>query len=149
MGIKIVSTNRKAHHEYFVLESLEAGIELKGTEIKSIRQGKVNLNDAYAQIKKGTCYLENCHISKYKEGNINNHDELRDRRLLLHKQEIRKWTMKLKLESVTLIPLKMYLKNGLCKVEIGLCKGKKLFDKRESLKQKDIEMREKKFLSNK
>ncbi len=147
MGIKIIASNRKAHHEYFVLESLEAGIELKGTEIKSIRQGKVNLNDSYAQIKRGECILCNCHISKYKEGNINNHDELRDRKLLLHKQEIRKWTMKLKLESVTLIPLKMYLSNGLCKVEIGLCKGKKLFDKRESLKQKDQEMRLKKLNS--
>ena len=147
MGIKIIATNRKAHHEYFVLESIEAGIELKGTEIKSIRQGKVNLNDSYAQIKRGECILENCHISKYKEGNINNHDELRDRKLLLHKQEIRKWAMKLKLEPLTLIPLKMYLSNGLCKVEIGLCKGKKLFDKRESLKQKDQEMRLKKLSS--
>ena len=147
MGIKIIATNRKAHFEYFVLDSIEAGIELKGTEIKSIRLGKVNINDAYAQIKKGTCYLVNAHISKYKEGNINNHDELRDRRLLLHKAEIRKWEMKLKLEPLTIIPLKLYLSNGLCKVELGLCKGKKLYDKRESLKQKDQEMRLKKIES--
>lgn len=140
MGIKIIATNRKAHHEYFILETLEAGIELTGTEIKSIRAQKVNINDSYCHIRKGECFLINAHISKYKEGNLNNHDELRDRKLLLHKIEIRKWYNKLKLESsLTLIPLKLYLNNGLCKVEVALCKGKKLYDKRESLKQKDIE----------
>ena len=145
MGIKIIATNRKAHHEYFILESLECGIELTGTEIKSVRAQKVNINDSYCRIKKGQCFLENAHISKYKEGNINNHDETRDRRLLLHKQEIRKWANKLKLESsLTLVPLKMYLNSGLCKVEVALCKGKKLYDKRESLKEEDINLKNKK-----
>ena len=143
--IKIVTNNKKASFEYFILDTLECGIELVGTEIKSIRAGKININDAYCKIKNGECYLENAHISKYKEGNINNHDELRDRKLLLHKVEIRKWANKLKLESsLTLIPLKIYFKTGLCKVEVGLCKGKKLYDKRESLKEKDLEMRAKK-----
>ena len=140
MGVKIIATNKKAHHEYFILEELEAGIELTGTEIKSIRLGKININDSYAQIKKGEIYLINCHISKYDKGNYNNHDELRDRRLLLHKKEIRKWYNKLKLEQrLTLVPLKVYLKDGLCKVSISLCKGKKLYDKREALKERDIE----------
>lgn len=137
MGIKILGVNRKAHHEYTIIESLEAGIELTGTEIKSIRSGKFNINDAYCQIKKGECFLINAHISKYKEGNLNNHDELRDRKLLLHKAEIRKWGMRLKLEErLTIIPLKFYLKEGLCKVEVALCQGKKLFDKREAEKER-------------
>lgn len=138
MGIKILGENRKARHEYFILESKEAGIELTGTEIKSLRKGKFNINDAYCQIKQGECFLINAHIAKYKEGNINNHDELRDRRLLLHKSEIRKWGMKLKLEErLTIVPLKLYLSNGLCKVEVALAKGKKLYDKRESEKVKE------------
>ena len=148
MGIKIIATNRKAHHEYFILETIECGIALTGTEIKSIRAQKVNINDSYCQIKRGECYLINANISKFKEGNINNHDEKRDRKLLLHKQEITKWYNRLRLESaLTLVPLKMYLTNGLCKVEVALCKGKKLYDKRESLKEKDLEMREKKSSS--
>ena len=138
MGIKILGENRKARHEYFILESKEAGIELTGTEIKSLRKGKFNINDAYCQIKQGECFLINAHIAKYKEGNINNHDELRDRRLLLHKSEIRKWGMKLKLEErLTIVPLKLYLSNGLCKVEVALAKGKKLYDKRETEKVKE------------
>lgn len=145
MGIKIICTNRKAHHDYFILESLEAGIELTGTEIKSIRASKININDAFCQIKKGECFLFNSHISKYKEGNINNHDEYRDRKLLLHKLEIRKWYNRLRLEEfLTLVPLKVYLKDGLCKVEIALCKGKKLYDKRQSEKEKDLMDRQKK-----
>ena len=138
MSIKILGENRKARHEYFILESKEAGIELTGTEIKSLRKGKFNINDAYCQIKQGECFLINAHIAKYKEGNINNHDELRDRRLLLHKSEIRKWGMKLKLEErLTIVPLKLYLSNGLCKVEVALAKGKKLYDKRETEKVKE------------
>jgi len=145
MNVKIVCTNRKAHHEYFVLESIECGIVLTGTEIKSIRAGKININDSYCRIKKNECYLENANISKYKEGNINNHDETRNRKLLLHKSEIRKWANKIKLESsLTLVPLKVYFNDGLCKVEIALCKGKKLFDKRESLKEHDQELKNKK-----
>lgn len=137
MGIKILGENRKARHEYFILESKEAGIELTGTEIKSIRKGKFNINDAYCQIKNGECFLINAHISKYEQGNLNNHIETRDRKLLLHKVEIRKWANRLKLEErLTLVPLKFYLSNGLCKVEVALCKGKKLFDKRDSEKEK-------------
>lgn len=138
MGIKILGENRKARHEYFILESLEAGIELTGTEIKSIRKGKFNINDSYCQIKHGECLLINAHISKYEQGNLNNHDELRDRKLLLHKAEIRKWGNRLKLEErLTLVPLKFYLSKGLCKVEVALCKGKKLFDKRDVEKEKE------------
>ena len=149
MGIKILGENRKARHEYFILESKEAGIELTGTEIKSLRKGKFNINDAYCQIKSGECFLINAHISKYKEGNINNHDELRDRRLLLHKSEIRKWGMKLKLEErLTIVPLKLYLSNGLCKVEVALAKGKKLYDKRESEKVKEENAKASKALNN-
>ena len=138
MGIKVLGENRKARHEYFILESLEAGIELTGTEIKSIRKGKFNINDSYCQIKHGECLLINAHISKYEQGNLNNHDELRDRKLLLHKAEIRKWGNRLKLEErLTLVPLKFYLSKGLCKVEVALCKGKKLYDKRDVEKEKE------------
>ena len=138
MGIKILGENRKARHEYFILESIEAGIELTGTEIKSIRKGKFNINDSYCQIKHGECLLINAHISKYEQGNLNNHDELRDRRLLLHKSEIRKWGNRLKLEErLTIVPLKFYLSQGLCKVEVALCKGKKLYDKRDAEKEKE------------
>lgn len=145
---KICATNRKARHEYFIIESLEAGIELTGTEIKSVRAGKVNINDAYCFIKGGECFLMNANISKYVQGNLNNHEEKRDRRLLLHKREIVKWYNRLKLESaLTIVPLKMYLKNGLCKVEIALAKGKKLYDKRESLKEADQELRSKKNMN--
>jgi len=148
MGIKIITNNKKAHHDYYILESIECGIELTGTEIKSIRAQKVNINDSFCQIKKGECYLVGAHISKYKEGNLNNHDEYRDRKLLLHKTEIRKWYNRLKLEqALTLVPLKMYLKDGLCKVEVALCKGKKLYDKREVQKEKDLETRNKKNLN--
>ena len=149
MGIKILGENRKARHEYFILESKEAGIELTGTEIKSLRKGKFNINDAYCQIKQGECFLINAHIAKYKEGNINNHDELRDRRLLLHKSEIRKWGMKLKLEErLTIVPLKLYLSNGLCKVEVALAKGKKLYDKRETEKVKEEKAKSTKALNS-
>lgn len=138
MGIKILGENRKARHEYFILESIEAGIELTGTEIKSIRKGKFNINDSYCQIKHGECLLINAHISKYEQGNLNNHDELRDRRLLMHKAEIRKWGNRLKLEErLTIVPLKFYLSQGLCKVEVALCKGKKLYDKRDAEKEKE------------
>ena len=138
MGIKILGENRKARHEYFILESIEAGIELTGTEIKSIRKGKFNINDSYCQIKHGECLLINAHISKYEQGNLNNHDELRDRRLLMHKFEIRKWGNRLKLEErLTIVPLKFYLSQGLCKVEVALCKGKKLYDKRDAEKEKE------------
>ena len=149
MGIKIINTNRKAYHEYFILETLESGIALTGTEIKSIRAGKVNINDSFCRIKAGECFMENAFIAKYKEGNIFNHEEKRNRKLLLKKAEIRKWGTRLKLESsLTIVPLKIYLKEGLCKVEVGLAKGKKLYDKRETEKEKDQDLRSSKALKN-
>ena len=134
---KNIIENRKARHEYIFLETLEAGIELKGTEVKSLRAGKGNLNDAFARIENGECWLYNLHISPYDFGNRNNHDELRERRLLLHKKEIAKLHAKLKEKGLTLIPKKLYFVGNLVKVELALAKGKKLFDKRESAAAKD------------
>ena len=131
--------NRKAGYDYEIEDSYEAGIVLTGTEIKSIRQGKVNIKDSYAIIRNNELYLLNTHISTYKEGNIFNHDEDRTRKLLLHKKEIIKILNKVKQEKYTIVPTKMYFSSGYVKVEIALAKGKKLFDKRESLKKKDIE----------
>ena len=130
--------NIQANHNYFVTDTIEAGIVLTGTEIKSIRNGKCNIKDSYAIIKNNEAYLLNAHISHYEKGNIFNHDELRTRKLLLHKKEIFKLNDKLILEGYTLIPLKIYFKDGRAKVLIGVCKGKKNYDKRESLKEKDI-----------
>lgn len=130
--------NRKARHDYFIEEEYECGIVLKGTEVKSIRQGNCNLNDSYGIIKSGEIFLLNMFVGIYKEGNIFNHEETRTRKLLMHKREILKINNKLKLEGYTLIPLKMYLKDNKVKVLLGLCKGKKNFDKREALKEKDI-----------
>ena len=134
---KNIIENRKARHEYIFLETLEAGIELKGTEVKSLRAGKGNLNDAFARIENGECWLYNLHISPYDFGNRNNHDELRERRLLLHKKEIAKLHAKLKEKGLTLIPTRLYFVGNLVKVELALAKGKKLFDKRESAAAKD------------
>lgn len=130
--------NRKARHDYFIEEEYECGIVLKGTEVKSIRQGNCNLGDSYGIIKNNEIFLLNMFVGIYKEGNIFNHEETRTRKLLMHKREILKLNNKLKLEGYTLIPLKMYLKDNKVKVLIGLCKGKKNFDKREALKEKDI-----------
>ena len=131
--------NRKARFDYFVEDEIEAGIVLTGTEIKSIRQGKVNLKDSYAIIRDGEIYLLNTHISSYDKGNRFNHDEDRTRKLLMHKREILKLNNKVILEGYTLIPLKIYFVRGRAKVLIGLCKGKKNYDKRESIKERDIE----------
>lgn len=139
--------NRKAKFNYFIIEEYEAGIELKGTEIKSIRKGSVSLDDSYARIKKGEMFLTNMYIAKYEEGNIFNHDERRERKLLLHKSEIRKLNKEIELNHYTLIPLKIYFKKGKAKVLIGLCKGKKLYDKRETIKKRDLE-RETKYKIN-
>lgn len=128
-----VISNRQAYHNYFVHETYECGVALTGTEVKSIRAGKVNLRDSFAKIEKGEVYLWNAHISPYEQGNIFNHDPVRTRKLLLHKQEIRKIEMKLKTKGYTLIPLKMYFKHGKVKVEIGTATGKKLYDKRQDL----------------
>ena len=131
--------NRQASFNYFVEETYEAGIVLTGTEIKSIRLGKCNIKDSYAIIKNNEVYLLNAHISHYKEGNIFNHDETRTRKLLLNKREILKLNNKLNIEGYTLVPLKIYFVRGRAKVLIGVCKGKKNYDKRESIKEKDLQ----------
>ena len=130
--------NRKARHDYFVKEEFECGIVLTGTEIKSIREGSCNIGDSYGHIRKGELFLLNMFICEYKEGNIFNHQETRTRKLLMHKNEILKLDNKVKLEGFTLIPLKVYFKNNKAKVLLGLCKGKKDYDKRESIKERDI-----------
>ena len=130
--------NRQASHNYFITDTIETGIVLTGTEIKSIRNGKCNIKDSYAIIKNNEVYLLNTHISPYEKGNIFNHDETRTRKLLLHKKEILKLNNKVTLGGYTLIPLKIYFKNGLAKVSLGVCKGKHTYDKKESLKEKDI-----------
>lgn len=136
--MKIISQNKKASHDYFLLDTYEAGIKLKGTEIKSIREGKTNINDAYVIVKDSKVYIVNMFISKYEKGNIFNHDERRQRELLLHKKEINKVAGKVTVEGLTLIPTKVYFVDALVKVEFAIAKGKKLYDKREDLKQKDM-----------
>lgn len=131
--------NRKAKFNYFVIDDIEVGLELKGTEIKSIRKGKASIEDAYARIKNGEVFIINMFIAKYEEGNIFNHDERRERKLLLHKSEINKLSKKLELDNYTLVPLKLYFRNSKAKILLGLCKGKKLYDKRETIKKRDIE----------
>ena len=131
-GVKEITANRKAFHEYFVLERYEAGIELAGTEVKSIRGGNVNLKDAFCTIKNGELFIRGMHISPYEHGNIFNKDPVRPRRLLMHKREILKLNARVMQDGVALIPLSLYFKDSRVKVELGLCKGKKLHDKRDS-----------------
>ena len=138
-GIKIIAQNKKAYHEYFVLEKLEAGIELFGTEVKSIRQGKVNLKESWAQIRKGEVWVEGMHISPYEQGNIFNRDPMRVKKLLLHKREIKQLYARTKQEGLTVIPRSLYFSKGKAKLEIGLCKGKKLYDKREVAAKKEAQ----------
>lgn len=135
---KVVAQNRKAFHEYSILDTIEAGIVLTGTEIKSIRNGKINIRDGYATIRNGEMFLQNVHISPFEQGNIFNHDPLRTRKLLLHKKQIATLVGETKTAGVTIVPLKVYLKDGYAKVLLGLAKGKKSYDKREALKQKDM-----------
>lgn len=132
-------SNKKATYDYFVEETYEAGIALKGTEIKSIRNGSANLKDSYAVIKKGEAYLLNMHIAPYEKGNQFNHEERRTRKLLLHKKEIDKIAGKITTEGYTLIPLKLYFKKNKAKILLGIAKGKKTFDKRETIKKRDLE----------
>jgi SsrA-binding protein len=133
----VVSTNRKAYHNYFIEETYEAGISLLGTEVKSLREGRVNLKDSYAIIKGNEVFLLNCHISPYSHGNIQNHNPLRTRKLLLHRKEIDKLGGKLSQKGFTLVPLKIYFKEAKAKVEIGLVKGKRKYEKREVIKEKE------------
>ena len=132
LGIKQAAANRKAFHDYFVLERYEAGIELAGTEVKSIRAGTLNLKDSYCTVKDGELFVRGLHISPYEKGNIFNRDPVRPRRLLMHKREIRKLQARVMQDGIALIPLSVYFKDSRVKVEVGLCKGKKLYDKRES-----------------
>lgn len=136
-GIKIMAQNRQARHNYFIQETFEAGIELFGTEVKSIRQGTLNLKDSFCVVKDGELFLHGMHISPYEKGNIFNKDPVRPRRLLMHKSEIRRLAAKTQQDGLTLVPLSVYLKNSLVKVEISLAKGKKLYDKRESDAKRD------------
>ncbi|HYK87958.1 MAG TPA: SsrA-binding protein SmpB [Acidobacteriota bacterium] len=136
---RVLTTNKKAFHNYYVLDKFEAGIALLGTEVKSIREGRINLKDSYALVKRGEAYLLNCHISPYSHGNRENHDPLRQRKLLLHHQEIRKLIGKTQEKGLTLVPLRVYLRRGKIKVELGLARGKKLFDKRETERRKEAE----------
>ncbi len=139
--MKLIASNKIASHEYFLYDKYECGLVLHGTEIKSIREGKVNIKDSYALIRNNQAYIINMHIGKYKQGNQFNHEETRTRKLLLHKKEIIKLSNKLNQEAMALIPTKIYFKEGLCKVEIALAKGKKQYDKRQSLKEKDANKR--------
>lgn len=135
---KVVATNRKAYHDYFIEEKLEAGVMLRGTEVKSLRDGRVNLQDSYASVDDGEVFLHHCHISPYSHGNIMNHDPLRVRKLLLHRKEINKLIGKTQQKGLTLIPLRIYFsKRGQAKVELALAKGKKQYDRRESIKARE------------
>ncbi|NWF88009.1 MAG: SsrA-binding protein SmpB [Ignavibacteriaceae bacterium] len=136
---KNITVNRKARHEYFILQSFEAGIVLSGTEVKALRQGKANLVDSYASVDKGEVWLHSANISVYEQGNINNHEPTRLRKLLLNKSEIRKLIGKVKEKGLTLIPLRLYFKNGKVKVELAVVKGKKVYDKRESIAKRDFQ----------
>ena len=136
LGVKEITSNRKAFHEYFVLERFEAGIELAGTEVKSIRAGNVNLKDAFCTIKDGELFVRGMHISPYEHGNIFNKDPVRPRRLLMHKREIVKLNARIMQDGVALIPLSLYFKDSRVKVELGLCKGKKLYDKRADMAER-------------
>ena len=136
---KPVAQNKKAYHDYFVLEKYEAGIELFGTEVKSIRQGKINLKDAWCSIKNGEIFVNGMHISPYEQGNIFNRDPVRVRRLLMHKREINRLYGTVKQQGLALVPLSVYFSKGRAKVEVGLCKGKKLYDKRESAAIKEAQ----------
>jgi SsrA-binding protein len=137
--IKMITINRQAYHDYEVERTIEAGIELVGTEIKSIREGKVQLRGSYAMSRKGEIWLENANIALYEHGNRYNHDPIRNRRLLLHRREINQLETRIATKGLTLVPLKLYLKGGHAKIELGLCRGKKLYDKREAIAKRDAQ----------
>ena len=140
MGIKVLATNRKAKHEYFLLDTYEAGLVLKGSEIKSIRAGQVSLAQAYVSLDGNEAWLVNSHIAPYNEACINNHDPLRTRKLLLHRSEISKLSYKVRQKGATVVPLRIYLKDGKAKIEIALAKGKKQYDKRAVIAKRDAEL---------
>jgi len=137
MIVKVVCQNRKAYHDYHIEETVESGVALLGTEVKSLREGKANLKDSYVLIKEREAFLLNCHISPYSHGNILNHDPLRTRKLLMHREEIDRLSGKAATKGYTLIPLKIYFKDSIAKVEIGVAKGKRLYEKREKIKERE------------
>ena len=139
MEIKVVSTNKKARFEFFILETFEAGLVLKGTEIKSVRSGQVSLQEAYVRTNGAEIWLIGAHIAPYEHASAFQHDPKRDRKLLMHKKEIRKLYDEVRIKGMTLVPIRVYLKGGRAKLEIGLAKGKKQYDKRESIKERDVE----------
>ena len=149
MGTKVVASNRRARYEFFIEDSLEVGLVLTGTEVKSIRQGKLNLKESHASIEGGEVFIINMHISPYEQGNIQNVDPIRKRKLLLHKRQIRKLQQETQLKGFTLIPLSVYIKDGKVKMELATAKGKKLYDKREDIATKDSERRMKQHSSEK
>ena len=138
-SIKLISQNKKARHDYFIIEEIEAGIELFGTEVKSVRQGKVNLTDAYASVNNSEVFVKGMNISPYEQGNIFNRDPMRERKLLLHKNQIRKLIGQIQQQGFSLIPLKVYLKGSLVKVTLAVVKGKKLYDKRDDIAKRDAQ----------
>lgn len=146
--MKIVSQNKKAYHDYFILDTYEVGIELRGTEIKSVRKGSTNLKDAFIRIKNDEAYIENMHIAPYEQGNRFNHEPLRTRKLLLHRKEIKKLQKEVKENGLTIIPTKLYFNTSKLKVEIALARGKKLYDKRQALKAKDAKRDVERALKN-
>ncbi|NLJ98546.1 MAG: SsrA-binding protein SmpB [Tissierellia bacterium] len=146
---KIVASNRKARHEFFIEDTIEAGLVLKGTEVKSIRQGRINVKESYAAIENGEAYIYNMHISPYEQGNIYNVDPIRKRKLLLHKREIRRLQAAVMQKGYTLVPLTVYIKDGLVKLELAIAKGKKLYDRRQDIAKRDAERRMQQHLSEK
>lgn len=137
-GVKVIALNRKARHDYFVEETHEAGLELRGTEVKSMRMGRVNLKDCYASVDRGELFVYGLHISPYEKGSFSNTDPLRPKKLLMHRYEILKLDQQVAKKGLTLIPLSVYLKDGRMKLELGVCRGKKLFDKRDSIQERDV-----------
>lgn len=145
-GVKVIVSNRKARHDYFVEETCEAGMELKGTEVKSIRMGRANLKDCYAHVHNGELFVYNMHISPYEKGNIFNTDPMRPKRLLMHRSEIRKLEQAVMQKGLTLVPLNVYLKDGRMKLELAVCRGKKLYDKRDDVQKRDTQREMERFL---
>lgn len=137
-GIRVIANNKKAYHDFFIEETYECGIELKGTEVKSVRMGKCSIREAFVRIEDGQMYIYGMHISPYEKGNIFNRDPLRVRRLLMHKKEIRRIEQKLREKGMTLVPTEVYFKDALIKVQVGLARGKKLYDKRADIAKKDL-----------
>lgn len=146
-GIKIITTNRRARHDYHIDETLEAGLILTGAEVKSVRQGRVNMSEAFVRIENGEAFLFNCHIAPYEQGGYANQEPLRKRKLLMHRRELRKWQKATEQKGFTIVPLRMYFRKSYVKVEIGLARGKKLYDKRADIAEKESERRLKQVMS--